>query len=80
MNNNLLKTNLTTLVALCAFVISSPAFSAEPAKLKMEKCIGLVAKGKADGQIVVNGKKEDWIFIPEGQCVKLVGGKVVYDK
>jgi len=56
--------------------LSSTAYSAKKT-LKMEKCSGIVAPGKADGKSIVNGKKVAWIYVPEGACEKLVGGELV---
>ena len=73
----LINLTLTGISAIFLLSLSSSAFSEKP---KMEKCSGIVKAGKADGQSVVKGKKVDWILVPAGACVKLVGGKVIFDK
>ena len=51
-----------------------------------EKCAGIVKAGKNDcgtashacgGQATKDGAPDEWIFVPEGMCEKIVGGTVV---
>ena len=55
------------------------------AKEGFEKCAGIVKTGKNDcgtslhacaGQATKNGDKEEWVYVPNGTCDKLVGAKV----
>lgn len=55
-------------------------------KKDMEKCAGIVKAGHNDcaanghscaGQAKTDGDKNEWIFVPEGTCDKIVGGRVV---
>lgn len=61
---------------------ASPAMAA---KEGFEKCAGLVKAGKNDcgtsqhacaGQAKKDGDKEEWVYVPNGTCDKLVGAKV----
>jgi len=76
-NNKTFKTIALATLTLSVLSISSTAISAEP---KMEKCTGIVKAGKADGQSTIDGKQVNWILMPVGQCMKFVGGKVVFEK
>ena len=67
-----------------AFVLglSTGALAGKPG---MEKCTGIVKAGMNDcgtskhacaGQSSADGDAEEWVYVPEGTCEKLVGGKV----
>jgi uncharacterized membrane protein len=67
-----------------AFVLglSTGALAGKPG---MEKCTGIVIAGMNDcgtskhacaGQSSADGDAEEWVYVPEGTCEKLVGGKV----
>ncbi|HBH36629.1 MAG TPA: hypothetical protein DDW45_09965 [Gammaproteobacteria bacterium] len=67
-----------------AFVLglSTGALAGKPG---MEKCTGIVKAGMNDcgtskhacaGQATADGDAEEWVYVPEGTCEKLVGGKV----
>lgn len=67
-----------------AFVLglSTGAIAGKPG---MEKCMGIVKAGMNDcgtskhacaGQSSADGDAEEWVYVPEGTCEKLVGGKV----
>ena len=58
-------------------------------KAGFEKCAGIVKSGKNDcgnsrhscaGQASKNGMADEWIYVPEGTCEKIVGGKVFKKK
>lgn len=49
----------------------------------MEKCFGIVKAGMNDcgnashncsGEAKINGGKNEWIYVPQGLCKKIVGG------
>jgi uncharacterized membrane protein len=51
-----------------------------------EKCAGIVKAGKNDcgsskhscsGKAAIDADPEEWIYVPEGTCDKIVGGKLV---
>jgi len=69
---------LTTSFFVALVSLNTSAYAADAPKL--EKCTGIVKAGKADGQSTVDGKLVDWILMPAGQCIKFVGGKVVFDE
>jgi len=77
--NKTFKTMALTTIAMSVLSMSSVATAEEP-KIEMEKCTGIVKAGKADGQSTIDGKQVDWILMPAGQCIKFVGGKVVFEK
>mgnify|MGYP001549899447 CR=1 FL=1 len=71
-----------------AFVaaLSSGAIAGKPG---MEKCTGIVKAGMNDcgtskhacaGQATADGDAEEWVYVPEGTCEKIVGGKVKESK
>lgn len=78
----------TSLIALAlAGLGASPAALA--AKPGMEKCAGIVKAGKNDcgtskhscaGQATTDADSEEWVYLPEGTCDKIVGGKVIVAK
>jgi uncharacterized membrane protein len=76
----------TTLIsAALASVFALSAGSALAGKPGFEKCAGIVMAGMNDcgsskhacaGQSTTSGDPEEWIYVPEGTCAKIVGGKV----
>lgn len=80
------KSNTVTAAAaiLAAALIASPV-SAHAAKPGFEKCQGIAKAGKNDcganghacaGYATVDGDPNEWIYVPEGTCEKIVGGKL----
>jgi uncharacterized membrane protein len=76
-----LTTAITGLLAL--------ATNAQAAAPAMEKCAGVVKAGKNDcqtassacaGTAKKDGQPDAWIYLPQGSCEKIVGGKVVTGK
>ncbi len=66
--------------------VSGTALAAKPG---FEKCAGIAKAGKNDcgtashacgGQSTKDGGADEWIFVPEGTCEKIVGGTVVVKK
>ncbi|MBK8970882.1 MAG: DUF2282 domain-containing protein [Hahellaceae bacterium] len=86
MNNDNRKQLTTTAIASAlAMSLMVSAGHAMAAKPGMEKCQGVVKAGMNDcgtskhscaGQASVDGDAEEWVYVPEGTCAKLVGGKV----
>jgi len=65
------------------------ASSAMAGKAGMEKCAGIVKAGMNDcgtashgcaGQAAKDGMADEWVYVPEGTCSKIVGGTVVSKK
>lgn len=74
-------------VACTAIVVA--ALPAHAGKKGMEKCAGIVKEGKNDcgtskhacaGQAATDGDPEEWVYVPEGVCEKIVGGEIVKKK
>lgn len=66
-----------------AFLAQAPA--AHAGAEGMEKCKGIVKAGMNDcganghgcaGQAAVDADPNEWVYVPEGTCEKIVGGSV----
>jgi uncharacterized membrane protein len=73
----------STVAGLLALGMSGTALAG---KEGMEKCAGIVKAGKNDcgtaksscaGTSKVDNDADAWIYVPEGTCEKITGGKVV---
>jgi uncharacterized membrane protein len=80
--NVLINAAVASVIALGLGAISQPASAAKPG---FEKCQGVAKAGMNDcgtsqhacaGQASADADAEEWIYIPEGTCAKIVGGKV----
>ncbi len=69
-------------VAMLSLGISGSALAGKPG---FEKCMGIAKAGKNDcgtsghacaGQATKDGGADEWVYVPEGTCEKIVGGKV----
>ena len=78
----LISAALAGVVALGSGAIAQDASAA---KAGFEKCAGIVKAGMNDcgtskhgcaGQATTAGDKDEWIYVPEGTCDKIVGGTV----
>lgn len=81
MYNSLMKGALASALVL-GLVASGNALAA---KKGFEKCEGIVKAGMNDcganghacaGQAKKDGTPGEWVYVPEGTCEKIVGGKV----
>ncbi len=63
--------------------------TAMAAKEGMEKCAGIVKAGMNDcgtakhdcaGKAKTDGAKDEWVYVPEGTCKKIVGGSLYAKK
>lgn len=81
-SKNLIKTALTGAMAVGLVTVSSAALAGKPG---MEKCMGIAKAGKNDcgtsqhvcaGMAKVDGGAEEWLYVPEGTCDKIPGGKI----
>jgi len=79
---NLSKTAVASMIAMGVMAASSDVFAGKPG---FEKCQGIAKAGMNDcgtskhscaGQAASNGDAEEWVYVPEGTCSKIVGGKV----
>jgi uncharacterized membrane protein len=78
----LTKTAVASLIAAGVMAASTDAFAGKPG---FEKCQGVAKAGMNDcgtskhscaGQATKDGDPEEWVYVPEGTCSKIVGGKV----
>ena len=76
------STATAAILALCLAGVSGQAFAGKPG---MEKCQGIAKTGQNDcgtskhacaGQAATDGDAEEWVYVPEGTCSKIVGGTV----
>ena len=74
------------LTGALAVGLASAAGDARAAKPGFEKCAGIVKAGQNDcgttkhacsGKAAKNADPEEWIYVPEGTCKKIVGGAVI---
>ncbi len=81
MTKTQLMLSSTLSALLIAGAVATPAYAAKPG---MEKCSGIAKAGKNDcgtskhscaGQAAKDGDKEEWVYVPEGTCAKIVGGE-----
>ncbi|GLQ30026.1 BufA1 family periplasmic bufferin-type metallophore [Litoribrevibacter albus] len=80
------KTLMNTAIAgALAIGMAAASGSAVAGKPGFEKCQGIVKAGMNDcgtsghscaGQAKKDGDPQEWIYVPEGTCSKIVGGKV----
>lgn len=78
----LVRSAIASLITVGAALTSTPALAA---KAGFEKCMGVVKAGMNDcgtskhacaGQSKTSGDKEEWLYVPEGTCKKLVNGEI----
>jgi uncharacterized membrane protein len=85
------KTLASSLVALAFAATSGSALAVPDQPETWEKCAGIAKKGQNDcgatdgshacaGQATEDSSSVEWVYVPEGTCEKIVGGKVVATK
>jgi uncharacterized membrane protein len=85
------KTDLLARSALASLLVLGTVATTDAlaAKAGFEKCEGIAKTGMNDcgtskhacaGQAKTDGDKEEWLYVPEGTCKKIVGGKLKADK
>lgn len=82
-----LSKSLMTVAALGAFVAGAALMAPDvQAKEGYEKCAGIVKAGQNDcaanghscqAQAKTDGDANEWVYLPNGTCEKIVGGTVV---
>jgi len=77
MNNKKQLIAIFTLIFIGLTSITSSIFAADTEK---EKCMGLAKAGQGDGKITIDGKVEEWLYVPAGSCAKFVDGRLLIDK
>ncbi len=80
------KTIMSTAIAgALALGLSVASTSALAGKPGFEKCQGIAKMGMNDcgtskhscaGQATVDGDADEWVYVPEGTCNKIVGGNI----
>ena len=79
---NLSKTAIVGMITLGVMAASNQALAGKPG---FEKCQGIAKAGMNDcgtskhscaGQAAKDGDAEEWVYVPEGTCSKIVNGKV----
>ncbi len=74
------KKHLIVLFTLTAMSLASITSSSFAADTEQEKCMGLAKAGTGDGTITIDGKVEEWLYVPAGACAKFVDGRLLLDK
>ncbi len=76
----------TAVAGLLTLGLTAAGEQALAAKEGFEKCAGIVKAGKNDcgtskhscaGQATKNGDKEEWVYVPQGTCDKIVGATLL---
>lgn len=88
MSHNIAVTSsIAAVLALGASLAVSTAQAVPPQPQSWEKCAGISKKGMNDcgalngkhgcaGQASTNNDPQEWVYVPEGTCTKITGGKV----
>jgi len=80
--STLTKSAVASMIAMGVMAASSDALAGKPG---FEKCQGIAKAGMNDcgtskhscaGQAAKDGDPEEWVYVPEGTCAKIVNGKV----
>jgi len=75
----------SAVAGVLALGLGAAAMPASAAKPGFEKCFGVVRAGMNDcgtsqhacaGQATADASADEWIYVPEGTCGKITGGKV----
>jgi uncharacterized membrane protein len=89
MEINKRQMGLTSLVVAGLLAGTLHAQDARADKEGFEKCGGIVKKGMNDcganghscaGKAVKDGDSKEWLYVAEGTCEKIIGGKLVKPK
>ena len=79
----------SALISVMALGLTMGASNAVAAKAGFEKCAGIVKAGKNDcgnsrhscaGQASKDGMADEWLYVPEGTCNKIVGATIFKKK
>jgi uncharacterized membrane protein len=85
-HDSLLRFAIPAAIALAGF---GGATASADNHAGMEQCAGIIKAGKNDcatssnachGHVKVDSNAEAWIYVPQGTCDRLVGGRVVIVK
>lgn len=84
--SNIPSLTATAVAGLLTLGLTAAGEQAFAAKEGFEKCAGVVKAGKNDcgtskhscaGQATKNGDKEEWVYVPQGTCDKIVGATLL---
>lgn len=84
-----MKTSSVAAASILAVALVSHSAASHAGKEGYEKCQGIVKAGQNDcganghacaGYAAVDNDPNEWIYVPEGTCEKIVGGKVKQPK
>lgn len=87
-----LRTSLAgSLLVLASAAPLSSAHAVPDQPLNWEKCAGIALAGKNDcgaldgshscaGQAAADNSPNEWVYVPEGTCEKITGGRVAATK
>ena len=79
---DLSKSAIASMIAMGVMAASTDALAGKPG---FEKCQGIAKAGMNDcgtskhscaGQAAKDGDAEEWVYVPEGTCSKIVNGTV----
>lgn len=79
------KTTSITAASILAVALIANPISAHAGKAGYEKCTGVAKAGMNDcganghacsGKAEADGDANEWVYLPEGTCEKIVGGKL----
>ncbi len=90
-NNKAINSAVAGILALGAAATSTSAFAVPDQPKNWEKCTGIAKAGMNDcgsldekhscsGQSTVDDDTNEWVYVPEGTCTKITGGKVAMVK
>lgn len=86
-----IRTTVAGILAVGSLVAVSQAQAVPDAPKAWEKCAGIAKTGMNDcgaldgkhecaGQAKADSEVSEWVYVPEGTCTKIVGGKVAATK
>lgn len=86
-HNDLSKTAIAGILALGTGMMTSSAYAVPDQPKAWEKCAGIAKAGKNDcgaldgkhgcaGQAPADNMDTEWVYVPEGTCTKITGGRV----
>ena len=79
----------SAVMSVLALGLTMGASNAVAGKAGFEKCAGIVKAGKNDcgnsrhscsGQAAKDGMADEWLYVPEGTCKKIVGASMFKKK
>jgi uncharacterized membrane protein len=85
--NIAVKSTVTGILALATLLSTSQVIAVPDQPKNWEKCAGISKAGSNDcgsltdkhgcaGQATADNDPNEWVYVPEGTCTKITGGKV----